>query len=218
MLKCNLTIILFLLFPFIASAQVSSAETTNESHAINNIEIRFGLLSKFSSTNNFTVSGISTKNNTNGFLGAVSYTRWLKYNLALTVYGGVLNADAKVTINSGSVSTESATVIPFLIGIKYEPIEINSSEKIRTYITVLAGPFFGYSSNVSVDNSTVNTGSVSETSFGSFAGAGIDFALSKLFMMGIRGGYYLVSDFKSRVGFEKNYSSPEFSVSIGIIF
>jgi len=62
------------------------------------------------------------------------------------------------------------------------------------------------------------TQAISEAALGSYFGAGIDLNISRLFLIGIRGGYFLVSDFKQKVGQEVNYSSPEFSFSFGISF
>ena len=208
------------LFSCVILAQPSFNDNSGDSsepRSKNNIEIRLGLLSKFTSANDINFGSITSKYENKGLLGAVSYSRWLKNNLALTVYSGILNADAQTRINAGTVNTESAAVILLLFGIKYEPIDLNSSNKVRPYITVLAGPLFGYASNVFI-NSGVGVQSVSENAFVGFLGVGVDFTLSKLFMAGIRGGYYLASDFDNRIGFEKNYSSPEFSVSFGLLF
>jgi hypothetical protein len=220
MLRKNLFFIFVLLFSCIISAQ-SSIDENSESFAAsrrnNNIEIRFGLMSKFLSGSDINIGGVSSKYESKGLLGAISYSRWVQNDLALTVYGGILNANAQTRINLGTVNTESAAVILLLFGIKYEPIDMNPSNKIRPYITVLAGPLFGYASNVLINNN-VGVQSLSESAFVGFFGAGIDFTLSKLFIVGIRGGYYLTTDFKNRIGFEKNYSSPEFSASFGILF
>ncbi len=62
------------------------------------------------------------------------------------------------------------------------------------------------------------TESYSETALGSRIGVGADLALSKLFTLGVGVGYYLVTDFERRVGSEKNYSSPDFSLSFGVVF
>jgi hypothetical protein len=220
MLKGNLIVTLLLLFFYTATAQISTDEAQNNSSKLrteNNIEIRIGLMTKFTSENNFSIRGVAVKSGNKGLLGAVSYTRWLNNDLGLTVFSGLLNVSADVLVSAGSVKTQSATIIPFLFGVKYEPFEVNNSNKVTTYITALAGPVLGNATNVII-NSSVTTQSISETAFGSFLGAGIDVSLSRLFMLGIRGGYYFVTDFKERVGFEKNYSSPEISASFGIVF
>ncbi|MGA8263601.1 MAG: hypothetical protein WB779_04085 [Ignavibacteriaceae bacterium] len=220
MLRKNLFFIFVLLFSCIISAQSSideNSESFTANRKNNNIEIRFGLMSKFSSGSNINIGGVSGKYESKGLLGAISYSRWVQNDLALTVYGGMLNANAQTRINLGTVNTESAAVILLLFGIKYEPIDLNPSNNIRPYITVLAGPLFGYASNVLINNS-VGVQSLSESAFSAFLGAGVDFSLNRLFMFGIRGGYYLATDFSNRIGYEKNYSSPEFSASFGIQF
>ena len=215
---------LIITFIFLSSCIILAQPTfddnpgdSSEPRSNNNIEIRLGLLSKFTSVNDINLGGLTIKYENKGLLGAVSYSRWLENNLALTVYGGILNASAQTRITFSTVNAESATVILLLLGIKYEPINLDASSKIRPYITVLAGPLFGHASNVLISNG-VGVQSLSENAFAGFLGTGVDFTLSKLFMVGIRGGYYLASDFNSRIGFEKNYSSPEFSVSFGFLF
>jgi len=220
MLKGNLIITLLLLLSLTSTAQISPDETLNNSNQLranNNIEVRIGLMTKFTTENNISLRGVAVRSSNKGLLGAVSYTRWLKDDLALTIFCGVLNVNADVLVAVGSVRTQSATIIPFLFGVKYEPFELNSSDKVRTYITMLIGPVFGDATNVIINNS-VTTQSISETAFGSFLGVGVDISISRLFMLGMRGGYYFVTDFKERVGFEKNYSSPEISASLGILF
>ena len=60
--------------------------------------------------------------------------------------------------------------------------------------------------------------SVSETALGSRLAIGLDISLSRLFRVGFGAGYRLVTDFENRIGSEKNHSSPEFSLSFGIVF
>lgn len=220
MLKASLILALLLLLPFSSKAQNSTTEDYPDSdftRAENNIELRIGLMTKFTSENSFGLRSVAVRNGTKGLVGAVSYTRWVKNNFALTVYSGLLNANADVLVNSASVTTQSASIYSFFVGVKYEPFETKSIGWVRAYVTAMAGPVFGEATNVIV-SSSVTTQSISETAFGSFIGAGVDITLSRLFMIGVRGGYNYVSDFRERVGFETNYSSPEISASLGIVF
>lgn len=220
MLKSNLIIALLLLFSFSLSAQNSTEENYPDpdyTRAVNNIELRIGLMTKFTSENSFGIRSVSVKSGTKGLLGAVSYTRWIRNNLALTVYSGMLNANADVLINNWTVTTQSASIISFLMGVKYEPFVKNTPEGPHFYITVMAGPVFGNATNVIVSTS-VTTQDITETAFGSFIGAGVDIKISRLFMLGVRGGYNFVSKFRERVGFETDYSSPEISASFGVVF
>jgi hypothetical protein len=60
--------------------------------------------------------------------------------------------------------------------------------------------------------------SYSETAIGSRLGIGLDLILAKRFTLGAGLGYHFVSDFEKRIGSEENHSSPEFSLSFGIVF
>jgi len=65
---------------------------------------------------------------------------------------------------------------------------------------------------------TTSTETVSETALGARLGLGMDFFLGKLFTFGVGLGYHWVSEFENPIGSEKDYSSPEFSLSFGIAF
>lgn len=58
----------------------------------------------------------------------------------------------------------------------------------------------------------------SETALGSRLAVGVDLSLFRWFKLGFAGGYHFVTDFENRIGSEKNYSGPEFSLSLGIVF
>lgn len=215
----KISIIILFLFPFCLFSQ-SMVNENNNSTVIrnkNNIEFRTGLLSKFISSNQVNIGSVVSENESKGFIGALTYTYWLKENFAVSLYAGAISANANIYVNSQSVSVESAAVIPILFGIKYEPINLDANEQLRPYLTVSVGPFLGYVSNVYA-GSGLNTQSISESAFGSYFGAGIDISISKLLLIGIRSGYFLVSDFNQRIGQEINYSSPEFSFSFGVSF
>jgi len=64
----------------------------------------------------------------------------------------------------------------------------------------------------------IESESYSETALGSRLGVSMDLLLGKWFTLGVGAGYYLVTDFERPIGSEKNYSSPEFSLSFGMIF
>lgn len=52
---------------------------------------------------------------------------------------------------------------------------------------------------------------------GSPAGLGMELSLSRRFTLGLAVGYRLVSDSERRIGSETNHSSPEFSLSLGVL-
>jgi hypothetical protein len=56
-----------------------------------------------------------------------------------------------------------------------------------------------------------------ETAVASHFGLGTDFVLGRLLVAGLSVGYFLTTDFNRPIDRQKNYSSPEFTLSIGIL-
>jgi len=219
-------VIFFISFPITLSAQAlpntAKSESTNQ-YASNSlkgkhgIELRLGLLSKLSSTNEISTGGITTKNKANGLGGSIAYNYWLEDNLALSISIGALNADANTSVSGGGTSVESAVVVPMLFGVKYQAFRFTDSNNLRPYVSASIGPYFGFASNVRAGAIT-STESISETALGARLAVGMDLSLSKLFKLGFGAGYRFVTDFENRIGSETNYSSPEFSLLLGIVF
>lgn len=181
------------------------------------IELDIGLLSEMSATSEVSAGGVTTRSEGNGLIGSIAYTYWLERNLGINFSVGALDADATTSVSGSGVFVESAAVVPVLFGLKYQPFRLTVNDVLRPYLSASVGPYFGFASNVRTGVTTA-TESFSETALGSHLGAGLDWSLSKLFTLGLEAGYRLVADFGNRIGSEKNYSSPEFSLSFGIVF
>ncbi len=180
------------------------------------LDLSFGLLSDLNSSAEVRGGGIQTSSSGNGFLGSVIYAYWLEDELAVSIHVGVQNADSKTSISGLNVVTESAVIIPVLFGVKYQGFRITEHNNFRPYASVSVGPYFGFASNVRTGYG-VTTESISEAALGSRFAADFDLLLSRRFKLGIGVGYRFVSDFSRRIGTERNYSSPEFSVCLGFI-
>lgn len=180
------------------------------------IDISFGLLSDLNSSASVTIGGVHTRSSGNGFLGSVIYAYWLEDELAVSINVGVQNADAQISVSGLNVVTESAVIIPVLFGVKYQVFRITEHNNFRPYVSVSVGPYFGFASNVRTGYG-VSSESISEAALGSRFACDFDLLVSRRFKLGIGVGYRFVSDFSHRIGTEKNYSSPEFSVSFGFI-
>jgi hypothetical protein len=89
-------------------------------------------------------------------------------------------------------------------------------DALRPYVYASLGPYFGFASDVRT-GVTAGTESYSGTALGSRVAAGMELSLSRRFTLGLAVGYRLVSDFERRIGAEENYSSPEFSLSLGVV-
>ncbi len=225
MLKA-VTVILLMIFPLSVMAQtLSVAEKTEYANqSISNslggkhsIALSAGILGGVTVENEVSASGEITSVVGNEFLGSIAYTYWLENDLAVNFSLGLLSLDVANSVQGSEVSTETATVVPLLFGVKYQPFRVTESDILRPYVAASVGPFFGTESMSRV-GVNVETEVYSETALGSHLGGGMDLSLGKWFTLGVGAGYYLVSDFERPIGSEKNYSSPEFSMSLGIVF
>ena len=202
--------------PITALAQDTGRFDSNPFRGRHEIEISIGLLSGLSTTSEASVGGISTKATTTGFAGSLSYGYWFADEWAINLSVGVANADASTSVGGTGASVESAVVVPILVGVKYAPLGLAINEKLRPYAFASLGPHFGFASDVRAGVST-GTEAYTETALGSRLGFGMELLLGRRFTLGFAAGYRLVSDFGRRIGSEKNHSSPEFSLSLGIV-
>jgi hypothetical protein len=202
----------------IAPAAESPGRSASESlRGKHGIELTMGLLSGANSTTEVHPGDVRTESEANGLIGSIGYTYWLEDDWAISVSTGVVDADVTVWAGGGGTFVESAVVTPILFGVKYQPSRLIDSDVVRPYVSVSVGPYLGFASNVWTGTAT-SVESRAEAALGSRIAIGADFRLSRLFRLGIGGGYHFVTDFENRIGSEKNHSSPEFSVSFGIVF
>lgn len=215
-------VIAFSLFLFILPVHIAAqttADPNQSSYSLkgrHSLDLSLGLLSSMSSSAEVTFGGVNTSSSGNGFLGSVNYAYWLEDEVALSIHVGVQNADAKTSVSGLNVSTESVVVIPLLFGVKYQVFRLTDSNSLRPYLSVSVGPYIGTASNVHT-GMNVAAENITETAVGSRLALDNDWLLSKRFKLGMGIGYRLVSDFSRRIGSKKNYSSPEFSLCVGII-
>lgn len=180
------------------------------------IEVTAGLLSGFTSTTEVSAGGVTTGSEANGFLGSIGYTYWVENDWGITISAGVSDVDATVSTSGSGTSVIAAEVMPILFGVKYQPSGLIDSDVLRPYASVSAGPYLGSSSEVRTGITTV-VEARSEAALGSRLAIGVDLSLFKWFKLGFAGGYHFVTDFENPIGSEKNYSTPEFSLSFGIV-
>jgi outer membrane protein W len=202
--------------PITALAQATGESDSSSSHAKHEIEISLGLLSGLSAASEVSVGGVAMTSEVNGIIGSIAYNYWVTNEWAVNLSVGVANADVSTSASGTGASVESAAVIPVLFGVKYKPLGLAIGDALRPYVYASLGPYFGFASNV---RAGVNTGveSYSEAALGSRAGLGMELSLSRRFSLGLAVGYRLVSDFNRRIGSERNHSSPEFALSLGIV-
>jgi len=219
-------VILLMIFPISVMGQTlpTPQETESADRPVSNslrgkhcIEVTAGLLSEISATHEVSAGGVTTKSEADGFIGSIGYTYWLEDDWAINVSVGISDADATVSTGSSGTSVIAAEVMPILFGVKYQPSELIADDFVKPYVSVSVGPYLGFSSEVRTGVTTV-VEARSEAALGSRLAVGIDLSLTKWFKLGFAGGYHFVTDFENRIGSEKNYSSPEISMSLGIVF
>jgi len=218
-------VICLILFPISVMAQTSVdaviTETTdqfasNSLRGKHSIQVSAGLLTAMNVSTEVSEGDVTVDCKENGLIGSVAYTYWLENNLGVNLSVGVISAGVSTSVNDTDVIVETATVIPMLFGVKFQPFRFTDSNSLRPYLSVSAGPYLGFASNVRT-GSTTATECISEAALGSRVGAGVDLSLGRLFTLGVGTGYCFVTDFENRIGTNKNYSSPDFSLSFGIV-
>ncbi len=221
-----LVVISLMIFPIPVRGQTLSTpeETESADRSASNslrgkhcIELTAGLLSEISATHEVSAGGVTTKSKADGLIGSIGYTYWFENDWGITFSVGISDADATVSTGSSGTSVIAAEVMPILFGVKYQPSELIADDVVKPYVSVSVGPYVGFSSEVRTGVTTV-VEARSETALGSRLALGVDLSLSRLFRLGFAGGYRFVTDFENRIGSIKNCSSPEFSLSFGIVF
>jgi hypothetical protein len=212
----SLVSIVVVALPISAIAQTTGPTAPHSLRAAHEIEVSIGLLSALSAGSEVSVGGIKMTSEVNGIIGSIAYNYWFADEWAATVSLGVANADVSTSASGWNAAVESATIVPLLFGVKYKPLGLAVGHVLRPYLCASLGPYFGFASEVRA-GTTTGTESYSEMALGTRAGVGTDLSLSKSLMLGFTLGYRLVSDFGRRIGTGKNHSSPEFSLSLGIV-
>jgi hypothetical protein len=181
------------------------------------IEIGVGLLSKIYSTTTLSDGYTTTRSEADGLLGSISYSHWLEDHVSIQITTGIMDVDAHTTEHGSETFVEASTVTPLLFGVKYQLSRQPVGAAMRPYVSAAVGPYFGFVSD-SWSRRGTEVRSYSEAVLGSRIGMGMDLLLGRHFMLGIGAGYHFVSDFSERIGAKKNYSSPDFGISFGVVF
>jgi hypothetical protein len=196
-----------------ASAPGSDEIEAATSTGCHSIELSLGLLNAGKSSAVVSTAGVVTEASQKGLLGSLRYAYWVDRDLAVQVSVGVLNADVSTSVNGGGVVVQSATVVPLIFGLKYQLFSVGGTTGLRPYGYAGIGPYLGFASDVSA-GTTTGAGTRWEAALGGRLAAGLDLSLSRLFALGFQVGYLAMTDFETAIGSERNYSGPEFSLSL----
>ena len=183
------------------------------------VSIGFGFLGGLNSSQKISDDGATVSNRTEGTTGMLIYKHWFRTDWALNIQGGVSAARSEASADLTGVSAESGAVMSLLFGITFQPEGLALSPVLRPYISVAAGPYWGFSSESSVGLNTTNSAG-SQTAPGMRLTAGMDWfsGANKRFNLGLNLGYDFVGDFETPVAAVQNYSGAEFCLSLGFVF
>ena len=202
------TILLIIALATLTATSINAA-TLAKRHQV---EFKFGwwqqTTDSLSEFNNNRV--ISVENS--GLAGGLGYGYWLQENAALTFDAGVFRTKVS-DFEYAPPSSSIAWVESFLIGLKYYFLKSSTTSSLRPFVKPSLGVFVGCQ-RLSGNLDTRRTEGV----LGGRIGAGIDFLISRRFTTGLDFGYNLMTDFDKPIGGSRNYSGPEYSFSLGILF
>ncbi len=164
-------------------------------------------------------------------MGSIAYTYQLKANLALMVRWAGLIAEVENNVGVLGSSQSVVVITPLLFGVRYYWPLIPSP--FRPYVVASAGPYF--LQDVWVNDQGVwqgeeddreeedDTGQLVQevrvqAAIGTYVGGGVDFAIGRYFMFGVSAGYHLVANFSEQIRSRKNFSGPELSISLSLLW
>jgi outer membrane protein W len=203
-----------LLLPLLQVAAVAPPAPPGYSRAgRHDIELGIGVLDNTRST----VTSGSTNISAFGVGGSLAYTYWFADDLGFSARVGVVSADATVSAGGSGSDVRSATVIPLFFGVKYQPLRLRGSDRLRPYLAAAMGPVFGTDAGVSAGTGGASVGSRTATALGGHTAIGLDVLASRRVTLGVGAGYRLMTDFRQAIGDERNYSGAEFIITVGLL-
>jgi outer membrane protein W len=199
----------------LALTAVSDAGSLEKRHGVG---FRMGMWNMVADARVDVIEGsVSASVGNSGFLGGVAYNYWLTESLALDIGASVMRAKVEMSVGLLNVSTKTSAVTSVLIGMKYYLPASTYSGSVRPFLKGAVGLFKGSQSDTQI-SLLVIVESRSETAFGGQLGGGVDFILSRKFLLGVNVEYNLISDFDQTIGGAYNYSGPEFSAGLSFLF
>ena len=202
------TIILLCTLVFVISNQVFS-DIPDKPRNRHSIGIKFSFLKNAKSEVEVGICG-DVKASNEGLGGKIAYNYLFDDEFAINVSAGLLSSS--VTVSATETSTSS--IIPIMLGVKYFLISYSNEKPVKPYLTGASGLLIGSETETSITTISAST----ETALNLYIGAGADFVLGSLVKLNVNAGYNLASDFSEPIGSRKNFSGPEFSFGVGLMF
>ncbi len=126
-------------------------------------------------------------------------------------------ADVETEVALANVTTETAVVAPILLGMKFYPLKSSLNGPTRPFVGAAVGPFVGSQSRTTSGLFVANV-ERTEMSIGGQLLGGVDFVLSRKFMLGATVGYNIHKDFKEPICGSVNYGGPVLSIDFSFLF
>lgn len=157
-------------------------------------------------------STLEAKSSLTGWLG---YGFWLDDEWALQVELGWIHSDAEISAGGAETAIQAATVVPLLLGVRYQPAALAIGSAARVYLAALVGPYVGSSSRVGAFPAALEAHT--DQAVGARLGAGVDVLPGGRFRIGMAARYHAVADFDQPIGARDNYSGFELALKLGFL-
>jgi hypothetical protein len=181
------------------------------------LEFGFGLATRGGTGTVVSSSGVITKTKAEGMLGSLGYSQWLKEELAATVNAGAMLVDVDSRQGASGVTTRTSVVAPIFVGVRRYFPESTFGTAWRPYVSAAIGPVIGVEVASEV-GSIVASEAMTRTAFAGRVGAGLDLQLGRLLMLGLQGGYNLMTDFSDEIAGSKSHSGADFGMSLSFLW
>ena len=190
------------------------------------LELNLGLWSESRASAQISQSGVQSSAKTNGFIGGLTYSYWMRENVAITVAGSLLSAEATMNVVNAAAGYSSIataltsplqsanSIASFIVGMRYYLPEPEQEDHVRPFVSVGVGSYMGFEAS----NSLLSVSAHSESAFGGRVGAGLDVFLGSVVKFNANAGYNVMTDFQNAVGARRNFNGIDASLGIGFIF
>lgn len=179
------------------------------------LEVRFGVREDTHGDDYY--DGLLWAYDHNDLVVTFGLNHWVDETTAFNLTVKSLASDYDDHVNVLGVYDADFAVVPVFVGFRKYLGQPGSWASIRPYLALSGGPVFG-KERIEILAQDIYVETETETAMGAYFGAGIDFTVSRHFMVGVNGGYNLLSDFDEPIGGRINYSGAELGVGFGVVF
>ncbi len=178
------------------------------------ITLSMGYLANSKGPSRIAVGGSTLELSTRA-AGWIGYSYWFAEPWAVRVETGGMTATVNIASGFGGFSTETSTVVPLLLGIRYQPLLSQASGGVRPFVAALAGPYIEFSSRSGTAPLIWEGGT--RSTMGVRFGGGVDVLAGRRFIISAGLRYHALGDFERSGDGRENYSGVEFAVGFGVL-